>query len=453
MADLFQPVQHTDGEVWDQNDANRLEQGLEALDVELDRVGDAVEALQAGSPGGGAGQVLSGPRTNFSPAIGTILLDTSLTPVRYIGGYGTEWRELNGTAITASGGGPAPGTGSAPVLSSTVTEGGSIGAINLSWTAVSGAAASGGRGPYIVYETESPNGVSGATALTTTSSTRTPSTARNYEYWVTAMVNGVETAASNRIQATLPYTAPGGGGGGGSTPSTDPSTFLNINGKGSGTGGWWNLGIGFQSGHTDITPTQLQNNYVNTPYYVMNSAGTGVQMQVFCNGGRTSANTKYPRSEFREYATGSTTTKASWPGSSGRHIMRGKTRVMHYAPEKCETVVGQIHDGSDDTLQIRAEAPSATAAQTWRLSVNGTKVKDLISGVALGQEVAWEIDLNNGVLTVRINGTTQYTGNPGYGSGQYFKVGCYIQFNSTDQSNPATEYGRCELRDLFVSHS
>jgi hypothetical protein len=203
----------------------------------------------------------------------------------------------------------------------------------------------------------------------------------------------------------------------------------------------------------DITPTQLQNGYINAPYYCMNSAGTAVQMQVFMNGGRTSSNTKYPRCEFREMATGSTSTKASWSGSSGHHILRGKSKVMHYAPEKCEAVVAQMHDSSDDTLQIRAEASSATGSQTWRLSINGSEVADLISGVALGQEVAWDIDVLNGTLTVKINGATKYTGDPDWGDGQYFKVGEYVQQNSTDQDNPSSEYGRVELRDLFCSHS
>lgn len=443
MADLFQQVSHADGEVWDATDANRLENGIEALDVAVDTLTDRVDALYAaGGPGGGSGQVLSGPRINFSPAIGTILLDTSLTPPRYIGGYGVEWRELDGTAIT-TGGNPDPGTGTAPALSVTVTAGGTIGAINLSWTAVSGATS------YKLYETESPNGVSGATALTTTSSTRTPSTARNYEYWVTATVNGVESAASNRVQATLPYTAPGGGGGG----SSNPSTFLNINGLGNGTGGWWNLGVGKPSGHVDVDPNALKT-YVESPYYTMNSTSSAVHFQCPMNGGRTSTNTKYPRCELREYATGSTSTKASWNGTSGRHIMRGRSKVTHYAPIKCETVVAQIHDGSDDRLQIRAEASSATGSQTWRLSINGTEVDDLISSVSLGQEVQWEIDVNGGALTVRINGVTAYTGNPGLpSSGCYFKVGQYSQQNSTDQANSSSEYGSSELRDLFVSHS
>jgi hypothetical protein len=453
VADLFQPVSHVDGELWTANSVNRIEQGVESLDVAVDSLEDRVDALgAAGGPGGGSGQVLSGPRSSFSPAIGTILLDTSLTPARYIGGYGTEWRELNGTAITTAGGGggtPEPGTGSAPVLTSTVTAGGTIGAINLTWTAVSGATS------YKVYETESPAGVSGATALTVTNSTRTPSTARNYEYWVTATVNGVESASSNRIQATLPFVAGGGtppdpGTGG---TGSNPSTFLNINGLGNGTGGWWNLGVGLSSGHTDIAPDALKT-YVNSPYYTMNSTGAAVSFQIFMNGGKTSTNTKYPRCELREYATGSTTTKASWSGTSGRHIMRGKTRVVHFAPEKPEVSVAQIHDASDDILMLHVTGSSATGAQTWRIKVKGVESGTTLTGVALGQEVSWDFDLNNGALTVKLNGSTAYTGNPGYASsGCYFKAGEYAQQNSTDQSNPATEYGRSELRDLFVSHS
>jgi hypothetical protein len=447
VADLFQSQTHVNGEIWDATDANRIEQGIESLDIELDNQTDRIDALYAaGGPGGGGGQILSGPSSSRpAPAIGTLYLDLTLNKV--ICGFGDSWRGVDGSALTDSGGNPQPGTGSAPVLSGTVTSGGSIGAINLSWTAVSGATS------YKIYETESPNGVSGATALTTTSSTRTPSTARNYEYWVTATVNGIESAASNHVQATLPFVAGGGGGGGGGTAS-NPSTALNINGLGNAQGGWWNLGVGLSSGHTDIDPTALKT-YVNSPYYTMSPDATAVQFQVYMNGGKTSANTSYPRCELREYATGSTSTKATWNAASGQHVMRGKTKVMHYAPIKCEVCVAQIHDDADDNLQIRAEASSATGAQTWRLSINGTEVKDLISGVSLGQEVAWEIALNNGVLTTKINGSTVDTRTPGYSSknAYYFKTGDYPQQNSTSQANASTEYSRIELRDLFVSHS
>jgi hypothetical protein len=87
------------------------------------------------------------------------------------------------------------------------------------------------------------------------------------------------------------------------------------------------------------------------------------------------------------------------------------------------------------------------------LTTNGEEQDTLISGVELGEEVAWEIDLEDGQLTVRINGSVAYTGDPNYGEGNYFKVACYPQQNSRDQDNPSSEYCRIELRDLFVSHS
>jgi len=452
VPDLYQPRAWTDGEqITAVNSANRWESGIEALDNELDAQTDRIDALYAsGGAGGGPGQILSGPSgSRPSPAIGTLYYDTGLVPARVIIGTGSSWTEINGAAISGGGGGgtPEPGTSTAPVLTHTVTAGGTIGAINLTWTAVAGAAS------YKVYETESPAGVSGATALTTTSSTRTPSTARNYEYWVTAQVNGVESASSNRIQATLPFveggtTPPPGGG----TPTgSNPSTFLNINGLGNGTGGWWNLGVGLSSGHVDIQPDPLKT-YVNSPYYTMNSTGTGVQFQVYMNGGRTSANTKYPRSELREYATGSTSTKAAWNPNSGTHIMRGKTKIMHYAPEKQEVCVAQAHSADDDTLMLKTRN-----ATEWIIALNGTVQSTSMGTFALGTEVAWELRIVNGAPSVLINGVQKWSASASAASypssGFYWKTGCYAQQNSTDQANPATEYCRTELRDLFVSHS
>jgi hypothetical protein len=127
---------------------------------------------------------------------------------------------------------------------------------------------------------------------------------------------------------------------------------------------------------------------------------------------------------------------------------------MHFAPIKCQQCVAQVHNASDDTLQIRPEATTATGSQTWRLSIFGTKVKDLITGVSLGQEVGWDIDFNTNVLTVRINGTSQWTQSASsYTSGQYFKCGSYPPQNSTDQANSPTEYSSVELRNLVLTHT
>jgi len=451
VADLYSPQLWVDGQqLTAVNSANRWEQGLEALDVQQDFLTNQVSALQ--TTVGSGRPVPSGTAANRpAPTIGQPYWDLSLTPPRLIMGTGSAWVNVDGTAITDdTGGGGGGGSGAGPTnMQATVTSGGTIGTIHLTWVNAPGATST------KLYETESPTGVSGATALTTTFSDRSPSTARNYDYWVTNMVGGVETATSNHAQALLPFGSTGGTGGGGTggTGSTDPTTFLNMNGKGTGTGGWFNLGIGLSSGHVDIAPTELQGGYVNSPYYCMSSTGSAVQMQIFCNGGTTSANTKYPRSELREYAVGSTSTKAAWSGSSGHHIMRGATKLMHIGPNKPECTVAQMHDSADDTLGIKVIGSSASGPFDWKHSILGASSVTMLSGVPLGTEVAWEIDVLNGLLTIKLNGATKYTGTPGFGSGQYYKTGCYIQQNVADNGNPSTEYGRVELRNLFVSHT
>lgn len=430
MADIYQPRTWVDGELLNaSNSANRWETGLESLDVVVDDHEDRLAALEAGSVPTVGAKALYGPSANRpQPAHGTIYFDTDLG--RYIGGYGTEWRNLDGTALTTGGGDPEPGTGTAPTGMTAVVN--PDNSIQLTWNPVTSAT------HYKLYEIRSPSGVSGADNITTTSSLRTPSTMGNYEYWVTAFVDGVESSQSNHATCTLPYGSEPGGG----DPAGSPAELLDI----GSSGGYWNLGIGYPSGHVDKTPQQLLAGFSEAPYFYVTSDGLRVHFQVPMNGGRTSTNTKYPRSELREYKSDNTT-KASWSGSSGTHIMSGVTRVIHMAPEKQEMVVAQIHDGSDDTLQIRVEGT------TWRASINGTEHATVLGTFSWGTDVAWEIRVASGTLTIKINGTTKITTNPGYGSGQYFKVGCYAQQNSTDQDNDPTDYASCELRDLVVSHS
>lgn len=423
MADLYTPRTWVDGELLNAaNSANRWENGLEAIDIQVDDHGDRLDAIEASvaAPPAVSARALYGPSTSRpQPLAGSLYYDTDLA--KYIGGTGTEWRNLDGTTITGGGG----GTGTAPTGMTAVVQ--PDNSIVLTWNAVTSAT------HYKLYESRSPTGVAGADNITTTTSTRTPSTNGGYEYWVTAFVGGVESAQSNHATATLPF----GGGGSGS-----PADLLNI----GGAGGYWNLGIGYPSGHVDRSYSSLIDGYSEPPYVYVTDDGLRVHFQVPMNGGRTSANTKYPRCELRELQSDGTT-KAAWNGASGTHIMSGVTRVTHYAPEKQEMVVAQIHDGSDDTLQIRAEGT------TWRASINGTEHSTILGTFSLNTDVAWEIRVVGGTLTIRINGATKITTNPGYGSGQYFKVGCYPQQNSTDQDNDPTDYASCELRDLVVSHS
>ena len=404
------------------SELNRIEAGVESLDQGLDAAEAQLEAIQAQLITVSDGRIPSGTTAQRPPpAEGQMFFDRTLG--KAILGNGTSWIEFGAGGNPV----PGPGTSTAPTGMTAVTQ--SDNSILLTWNPVSGAS------HYKLYEIASPEGVAGADNLTVTTSTRTPSTLRTYEYWVTAFTNGVESAQSNHATATLPF-----GGSGGGTIGGSPAQVLAL---GAG-GGKWNLGVGYPSGHVDISPSQLEGGWSQAPYFYTTSDGARVHFQVPMNGGRTSSNTKYPRTELREFIGSN---RASWSGSSGTHVMSGRTTVIHMEDDKPEMVVAQMHDGSDDTLQIRVEGT------TWRASINGTEHSTTLGNFSWGTEVAWEIRLVNGTLTIRINGSTKITTNPGYGSGQYFKVGCYAQQNSTDQSNPANGYASCQLRDLVVSHS
>jgi len=342
------------------SELNRIEQGIEALDVGLDAAETRLDAVQAAVAQLSDGRVPYGPTSQRPvPDVGLIYFDTTLN--RPLIGTGTEWIEFGSSAPPDS-----PGSSTAPKnFRVTVNPDNSI---LCEWDPVPGAS------HYKLYEVRSPNGVSGAGNLTVTYSLRTPSTMGYYEYWVTAFVDGVESAQSNHGICSLPYgSTPDNPG----TPSGSPAEVLAF---GAG-GGDWNLGVGYPSGHVDITPQQLMNGWSQAPYFYVAEDGK-VHFQVPMNGGRTSSNTKYPRTELREYRNGS---KASWNGSSGTHVMSGRTTMMHIESGKPEAVIAQIHDGDDDTLQLRWENGSL------RASINGSKHSTVLGNFPIGLVVAWQI--------------------------------------------------------------
>lgn len=260
------------------------------------------------------------------------------------------------------------------------------------------------------------------------------------------------TAKTLRLSDTITVSAPSSGGGTGGGRGT-PAQILNINGVGTGGGGNWNEGIGFHPGdaegstHQDIPYATVAGGYNRTPYFTPNTDGTGVQFQVYCDGGTTSSNTHYPRSEMRELTAGGGANQ-SFSGSSGTHKMSGTTRVMHGTSTKDEVVIAQIHDGSDDTLQI------LVVGTTVVFSIKGTRQAASLTGLAKGTWFDWAIALTNGQLTISLNGVQKYNSNPGYGSGQYFKVGCYAQAASGYTSGiTAADYFTVELKNLLTSHA
>jgi hypothetical protein len=257
--------------------------------------------------------------------------------------------------------------------------------------------------------------------------------------------------------------------------TTTPARILNINGQGSGAGGWWNLGIGFRSSdpesgtaghspkakHVDTDPTPLET-YNRPPYFVPNADGSAVQFEVFCHAG-TSRGSHNPRSELREMTGKNKADRAAWDGSHGTHAMTGKTRVMQQATKRPGVVVAQIHDAKDDCIELMSTGAS------WVLRVRNKDGEDdtlpIETNVPLKTEASWTITVSKGVLTVTFmtdgaaHVKTPYNQAPPFQmKGLYFKAGCYGQASVTKNKKhviPDSEdaFYRVELRDLKVTHT
>jgi hypothetical protein len=414
---------------WLASHANHEGEFLQGLDVDVadleDRVGD-LESAGGGDVDSTALQYVQGTtaeRANVSPAVGTVFLNRTTFKPEF--GWGDSWRLADGQLINSSGGGggtPGPGASNAPQNFTAVVQ--PNGDILTAWDAVTGATA------YTVRENRSPNGVSGM-PITGTSSLRTGLAASgDYTYWVTCTVGGVESAASNKVTVSKPYGStptPGGGSTGGGTGSTTPAGILRLGDE----GGYWSIDVAYPSGNKSIELAQLVDGFQQVPYFTPVENNTGVQFRTPMNGG-TTPNSEYPRVELRERNPDGT--RAAWSASQVIRSVSAVDKITHFPPNKPEMVIGQIHDGSDDLLQIRVEGT------TWRLSLFGDEQDTpLLTGYTLGTYVAWAITVNKGLVAVKINGVEKWSGRPAFGSTCYFKTGCYAQTN-TAKGNAASEY-------------
>ena len=407
---------------------------------------DRIAALEAVIAGGGSstdgGITSAGFRvvqslSEVSPTKGyPIYLDT--TDKAYIGS-GAGWQEITVSAATGAGSSNAPQNMTGVVQPDN--------SIVLTWSGVVGATS------YKLYETESPSGVTGATALTTTTSTRTPSTLRNYQYWVTALVSAVESAPSNKASVTLPYgstPSTGGGSTGGGTGGS-PAQILGL----GGAGGFFNQGIGLSSGHVDISYSQLASGYTNSPYFVANSAGTGVQFRVNMDGKQTSTNTKYARSELRELKPDGTS-KAAWTAGSGTHVMEWTFKVNHIPPNKPWCTIGQLHDSSSDAWAVKVKGDSTSSLYVALTLYDVDHSTKLVSSYTVGDTVTIRFELTNGTAKWYANGSLKITSTAlsGKGAGHYLKVGAYPQTHSTAGGmESSSEYCSVDISNLTVTHS
>lgn len=163
-------------------------------------------------------------------------------------------------------------------------------------------------------------------------------------------------------------------------------------------------------------------------------------------GGAHSPNSKYPRCELREMLDDNGDRNASWSSTTGRHALEATLSVCHNLVRRKQVSLVQIHDSSDDVLQI--------ALDDNRLVVFYNDKKDsalLDPNYLQGALVSIKINIADGYSNVFYNGVEKASIKKS-GSGWYFKVGCYLQSSVKDWHESPNAWGIVELYHLKVFH-
>lgn len=425
MADLFTPRVWADGSangelalVTADRGPNRWEAGLGAIGDAFDELADQVAALVGAAENLTPGRVRTGTSDQRgAPGKGALFWDETLD--RLIVGNGVRWEGSDGNELAGDGG----GTTVAPTTLDAVQTG--PGAATLTWTAAAGA------DHCELRESQSPTGVAGKTALTGTSTSLSGLPNRVHEWWLVAVdAEGNVSADSNHVLVDITS-----GTGAAATP-------WGILGLGPAGGGYWDVGIGLPTGHVNYPYSQLAAGFTSTPYFIPTADGTGVQFRVTMNGGLTSSAAGGPRSELREYADANGT-KAAWVAASGTHTLEYTFRQDHVQPIRPYSIVGQLHDASNDVISIRIRGTSASAlnVEAW---VYGSKAATLVTGYVAGTAVKVKMELAAGVLRIWANDVLKLTDSTSFknktAAEMYWKVGGYADSSVSKSGESPSEY-------------
>jgi poly(beta-D-mannuronate) lyase len=210
--------------------------------------------------------------------------------------------------------------------------------------------------------------------------------------------------------------------------------------------GNWKLTLPVDTDHPgkpdEITQPELAT-FVDAIHFHLDDTKTGVVFRAEC-GGVTTGGSSYPRSELREM-TNDGKDNATWSSSSGTHVMTLREAVVHLPVVKADVVAAQIHDASDDVIEIRLRDALLFVEH------NGTNYGTLNDAYVLGTPYDLEIRVTPGKLQVFYDGV-QKVDRAVSGDGWYFRAGAYTQSNPSKGDDPAA-YGEVVVYALKVSHA
>jgi hypothetical protein len=222
-----------------------------------------------------------------------------------------------------------------------------------------------------------------------------------------------------------------------SAPGPLPSDILDLSN--------WYLGIPVNTSHAgapDIIRQPELASYTNAAWFHLNAARDGVVFAANA-GGYTTSGSDYPRSELREMDGSSL---ASWNSASGTNTMELTEAITKVTPAKPDLVAAQIHDSSDDVIEIRLQG------NVLAVHSNDGKTKSVLDpNYQLGTPYSLKIVATSAGIAVYYNGVLTTTV-AATGSGYYFKAGAYVQSNPS-KGDEASAVGEVVIYKLAVRHA
>jgi len=218
-----------------------------------------------------------------------------------------------------------------------------------------------------------------------------------------------------------------------------PADVLGI----TGPNALWKLQYGLPglSGIQEKSPTQLAT-FELVPYFATTVDGF-VQVRVQCNAGTTSGSA-YPRIELRELTASGALAK--WNTKTANRWYEYELSVTHLPPKKPQMCVMQLHDDSNDLLEVIFQRNSAGGYE-FTQRVNGSSSGQPVISHALNRPCVLALGVVNGVPTVYRDGVAvMTTAKMPQSSSGYAKLGNYLQSNAKTDS--AGEYGEIHARNV-----
>ncbi len=168
--------------------------------------------------------------------------------------------------------------------------------------------------------------------------------------------------------------------------------------------------------------------------------------------GATTEGTEFPRSELREMLHAADPS-VNWT-AQGTHILDARCKVLE-VPSNPKVVIGQIHSYSGKAKPlVKLQYYKGRVEALVKVSpAAGEDRKLTFPDVPANSDIAYQIKVEDGVLSITVNGVTQsenIVANDAEWATQtfYFKAGVYPQ----DNEGPESEGARVVFSLLNVSH-